>query len=235
MLGNIFFSLFLVLNIVGGLDAARSWPIVVGVAFTAILYIVRGGLKAGVFTDAMQSIAMIVASFVLWGIVWANSGGWEGLSRKLATVDQDLPGTLLHVGGFSPGHGVPPIVVVLGFIIVLTTYVLINQYEAIRFLGARSEWDFKMAALVASAATAICLWFNVSMGPFARADFPGLETIDQAYPLMVKKYLPPGSTCLPASSVWSLPACWRGDIPRSTRSESESPAFLFATSTLVSS
>ena len=196
VLGNIFFSLFLVLNIVGGLDAARSWPIVVGIAFTAILYIVRGGLKAGVFTDAMQSIAMIVASFVLWGIVWANTGGWEGLSQKLAAVDQELPGTLLHVGGYSPRDGVPPIVVVLSFIVVLTTYVLINQYEAIRFLGARSEWDFKMAAVVASAATAICLWFNVSMGPLSRADFPGLETIDQAYPLMVKKYLPPGLTGL---------------------------------------
>ncbi|MDP6650545.1 MAG: hypothetical protein QGF90_00260, partial [Gammaproteobacteria bacterium] len=40
--------------------------------------------------------------------------------------------------------------------------------------------------------TAICLWFNVSLGPLARADFPMLEMSDQAYPLMVKKYLPPG-------------------------------------------
>ena len=40
--------------------------------------------------------------------------------------------------------------VIFGFLVVLTTYAVINQYEAIRFLGARSEWDFKMAALVAS-------------------------------------------------------------------------------------
>ena len=71
-------------------------------------------------------------------------------------------------------------------------YVLINQYETIRFLGARSEWDFKMAALVASVATAVCLWFNVSLGPLARADFPALEMSDQAYPLMLKSYLPTG-------------------------------------------
>ena len=62
---------------------------------------------------------------------------------------------------------------IFGFLVVLTTYAIINQYEAIRFLGARSEWDFKMAVLVASIATAICLFFNVSLGPMARAQFPG--------------------------------------------------------------
>ena len=59
-------------------------------------------------------------------------------------------------------------------------------------MGARSEWDFKMAVLVASIATAICLFFNVSLGPMARAQFPGLEIVDRAYPLMIEAYLPAG-------------------------------------------
>ena len=88
-----------------------------------------------------------------------------------------LPETLLRIGGCAP-DGVLPLLVVFGFIVVLTTYVLINQYEAIRFLGARSEWDFKMATVVVSTATAICLWFNVSLGPLARADFPMLDMSD---------------------------------------------------------
>ena len=57
--------------------------------------------------------------------------------------------TRLPGGGYSP-DGVPTAMVVFGFVVVLTTYAVINQYEAIRFLGARSEWDFKMAVLVAS-------------------------------------------------------------------------------------
>ncbi len=191
VLGNIFYSVFLVLNLVADIEARWAWPIVVAMAFTAVLYIVRGGLRAGVFTDALQAVAMIVASFVLWGVVWSNAGGWMGLTDKLAGIDPTLPGTLLRVGGYAPS-GVHPVLVALGFVVVLTTYAVINQYEAIRFLGARSEWDFKMAALVASAATAICLWFNVSLGPLAHADFPTLEFSDQAYPLMVRKYLPPG-------------------------------------------
>ena len=49
--------------------------------------------------------------------------------------------------------------VIFGFLVVLTTYAVINQYEAIRFLGARSEWDFKMAALVASFLLFVVLWY----------------------------------------------------------------------------
>ena len=112
MLGNIFFSTFLVLNIVADIERVWSWLIVVAVAFTAILYIVRGGLKAGVVTDALQSVSMIVAAFVLWGVVWVNAGGWKGLNEKLAAIDTNLPETLLHVGGYSP-PGVPPLLVVL--------------------------------------------------------------------------------------------------------------------------
>lgn len=191
VLGNIFYSVFLVLNIVAGIDARWSWPIVVGVAFTAVLYIVKGGLRAGVFTDALQAVAMIVASFVLWGFVWHHAGGWSGLHGTLAGIDPTLPDRMLRVGGYSPS-GVHPALVALGFVVVLTTYAVINQYEAIRFLGSRSEWDFKMAALVASLATAVCLWFNVSLGPLAKANFPVLEFSDQAYPLLVRQYLPPG-------------------------------------------
>jgi SSS family solute:Na+ symporter len=191
VLGNIFYSVFLVLNLVADIEARWAWPIVVGMAFTAVLYIVKGGLRAGVFTDALQAVAMIVASFVLWGVVWSSTGGWSGLTSRLADISPELPDALLRVGGYAPS-GAPPILVALGFVVVLTTYAVINQYETIRFLGARSEWDFKMAALVASILTAICLWFNVSLGPLAHADFPTLAMSDQAYPLMVRKYLPPG-------------------------------------------
>ncbi len=191
VLGNIFFSMYLVLHIVADIEATTCWFVVVGVAISSVLYIVRGGLRAGVLTDALQSTTMIVASFVLWGFAYSGLGGWEGVATRLEAAEEGLADTLLKVGGYSP-DGVPALVVIFGFLVVLTTYAIINQYEAIRFLGARSEWDFKMAVLVASIATAICLFFNVSLGPMARAQFPGLEIVDRAYPLMIEAYLPAG-------------------------------------------
>ena len=191
VLGNIFFSMYLVLHIVADIEATTCWFVVVGVAISSVLYIVRGGLRAGVLTDALQSTTMIVASFVLWGFAYSGLGGWEGVATRLEAAEEGLADALLKVGGYSPA-GVPAPVVIFGFLVVLTTYAIINQYEAIRFLGARSEWDFKMAVLVASVATAICLFFNVSLGPMARAQFPGLEVVDRAYPLMIEAYLPAG-------------------------------------------
>ena len=191
VLGNIFFSMYLVLHIVADIEATTCWFVVVGVAISSVLYIVRGGLRAGVLTDALQSTTMIVASFVLWGFAYSGLGGWEGVATRLEAAEEGLADALLKVGGYSP-DGVPALVVIFGFLVVLTTYAIINQYEAIRFLGARSEWDFKMAVLVASIATAICLFFNVSLGPMARAQFPGLEVVDRAYPLMIEAYLPAG-------------------------------------------
>lgn len=151
VLGNIFFSMFLILSVVAQVGEGWSWTVVVGAAATSTLYIIRGGLQAAAFMDALQSVVMIVASLVLWGVLWGHVGGWDGLEQRLAALDPQLPATLLHVGGYSP-PGVSPWVVACSFVIVLTTYAVINQYEAIRFLGARSEWDFKMAALVASLA-----------------------------------------------------------------------------------
>ena len=89
------------------------------VACTAVAYIVRGGLRAGVFTDALQSAAMITASFGLWGVEWVRAGGWRGLHQKLAALDPELPDRPLHVGGYS-AEGVPPILVAIGFVVVLS-------------------------------------------------------------------------------------------------------------------
>jgi solute:Na+ symporter, SSS family len=191
VLGNIYFSVFLVLKVVAGMPPGWAWAVVLGVAVTAVLYIWTGGLRSDVVTDVLQAVPMVVGSFVLGIAVWWSVGGWSGLSAKLQAIDPKLPAQMLHVGGYSPG-GIPPTVVVFGMVIALIAYAVINQYEAIRFLGARSEWDYKMAAVVASVVTAITLWFNITMGPLAKVDFPALRIVDEAYPLMIKKYLPAG-------------------------------------------
>jgi solute:Na+ symporter, SSS family len=189
--GNMYFSMFLVLNIVAGVADTLAWAIVVGVAALTTLYVVTGGLRSDVITDCIQSVFMILASLILFVVVWNAVGGFAGAAEKLASMDPALPGRLLHVGGYSP-EGVPAIVVVIGFIVTLTMYVTINQYEWIRFLGGRSEWDMRMAAVLASVVTAVVVFFNLVMGPLGRVDFPNLQVVDQVYPLLIQKYLGPG-------------------------------------------
>lgn len=188
--GNMYFSMFLVLNIVAGVTDLWAWAVVVGVAALTVLYIVTGGLRSDVITDSLQSVFMIIASAALFIAVWSAVGGFAGAAAKLAAIDPNLPGQLLHVGGYSPG--VPAIVVVISFIVTLTMYVTINQYEWIRFLGSRSEWDMRMAAVLASVVTSVVVFFNLVMGPLGRVDFPNLQVVDQIYPLLITKYLGPG-------------------------------------------
>ena len=124
--GNMYFSMFLVLNIIAGVQDTLAWAFVVGVAALTVLYIVTGGLRSDVITDSIHSVFMILASLIMFLFVWNAVGGWAGATEKLAAIDPSLPNQLLHVGGFSPG-GVPPIVVVISFIVTLTMYVTINQ------------------------------------------------------------------------------------------------------------
>ena len=96
VLGNMAWSLFLTLNIVGGLDDISSWGIVVAIAALAAWYSAQGGLRSVAITDVLQYVTMAVASLLLWLVVWQAVGGWSGLESQLAAQDR---GWMLHVGG----------------------------------------------------------------------------------------------------------------------------------------
>ena len=188
VLGNMAWSLFLTLSIVGGLNENSSWGIVVGIAALAAWYSARGGLKSVAITDVLQYVTMAVASLLLWLMVWQAVGGWSGMETSLAAQDR---GWMLHVGGYEEA-GVPTPLVIFGWILVLVSYNAVNHSQAMRFLGARSEWDMKMGALVAGGATVIVMWLNITLGIMGRALFPRLEVVDQVFPLLVRDFLTPG-------------------------------------------
>ena len=188
VLGNIAWSLFPTLRIVGGLDNTLSWGIVVMIATLAAWYSAQGGLKSVAITDVLQYITMAVSSLVLWLLVWQVGGGWSGLETQLDVEDR---GWMLHVGGYQE-PGVPIPLVILGWIIVHVSYNAVNHSQAMRFLGARSEWDMKMGALVAGGVTVVVMWLNITLGIMGRALFPNLEVVDQVFPLLVSHFLAPG-------------------------------------------
>ena len=188
VLGNIAWSLFLTLRVVGGLSEFWSWATVVLIAMVAAWYSAQGGLKSVAITDVLQYVTMAVASILLWFVVWQTLGGWSAVQQKLAEQDRLW---MLHVGGYEQ-PGVPAPLVVYGWIVLLIAYGLVNHSQSIRFLGARSEWDMKMGALVAAGATAVVMWFNMTLGVLGRVQFPDLEVVDNVFPLLVRDFLTPG-------------------------------------------
>ena len=196
VLGNIAYSLYLTFRIVTDWTPLGASVLVGLVAFGAALYTASGGLRSVAVTDAIQSVFMIIASLVLWVTVWNAVGGWSGMEARLNAETPGLADSMLHVGGYSE-PGVPATLVVLGWIILLSAYCMVNHSQSMRMMAARSEWDMKMAALVASVITVVVAWFNVSIGIMGRAMMPGLggesgPGVDVIFPQLVSQYIGAG-------------------------------------------
>ena len=58
-----------------------------------------------------------------------------------------------------------------------------------RLLGARSEWDMRAAAALASAVLIVVMWCNVSLGVMGKALYPGLAHVDSAFPRLFVDHL----------------------------------------------
>ena len=199
VLGNVAFSLYLTFSTLTGWGAG-SWWLVGAIAAAAAAYTATGGLKSVAVTDAMQSVVMSAASLVLWLTLWNVVGGWGGLEERFRSIDPALVESMMHVGGRHE-PGVPAPLMIFGWVIVLTAYCVVNHSQAMRLLAARSEWDMKMAAFVASVVTAIVMWFNITLGILARAVYLELEAVDRAYPMLVREFLAPGLVGLVVAGV----------------------------------
>ena len=189
VMANVAFSLYLTFTTLTGWGD-QTWWLVVAIAFGAAVYTASGGLKSVAITDAIQSVVMIAASLVMWWTVWNSVGGWTGVETTFERIDPNLTEAMLHVGARSDPH-VPPALVVVGWMITLTAYCVVNHSQAMRLLAARSEWDVKMAAVTAGSVTAVVMWFNVTLGILGRAVFPDLESVDEIFPQLIHRFLGP--------------------------------------------
>ena len=195
VLANVAFSLYLTFDILTGWGS-QTWWLVVGIAFGAAAYTASGGLKSVAITDTLQSAVMLMAAVVLWWSVWDAVDGWNGMQSRLnqhvtdGRLDADVAHAMTHVGG-SGDNSAPAILVVFGFIVVMTSYCVINQSQAMRMLASRSKWDLRMAAVAAALVTLVVLWFNVSLGLMGRAVIPDLATGDKIFPELVRQFLLP--------------------------------------------
>lgn len=194
VLANVAFSLFLTFSVLTQWGD-QTWWLVVAIAGGAALYTASGGLRSVAVTDTLQSVVMLFASMALWWTVWTAIGGWSGLEENLGEhvasgrLTAETARATTHVGGYN-NPDVPPALVVLGFVVVLSSYCVINQSQTMRLLASRSLWDMKMAAVAAGVVTSVVMWFNVTLGLMGRAVLPELDTPDQIFPELIKTYLP---------------------------------------------
>jgi SSS family solute:Na+ symporter len=206
VLGIIATTIYLTVSIVFEWEAG-AWWVVGSIALLATIYTAWGGLRSVAVTDALQSVVMLIASIILFVLVWSAVGGWSGIESKLDEHDSSLPPQMLHVGNDritttdvthlsaqaiasklllggehdkQKGvitHRTPAWLFCIQFLIAGMAYSVVNHTQSMRLLGSRSVWDMKMSVVVAGSIMLAVTFFNLMMGVMGRALYPELHLL----------------------------------------------------------
>lgn len=162
------------------------WETCIGLALFAGAYTAFGGLKAVVYTDALQAVILITGCSVLtymmlaqvdfsWATMVASApDGHYSVIRPIGDSELPWPGLIL---------GVP----FLGF-----WYVATNQYITQRILGAKSIQHARWGIMLACLLKMTPFFIMIIPGAVALVVFPGLANGDMVFPTMVREVLPVG-------------------------------------------
>lgn len=159
------------------------------IGFIGALYAATGGLKAIVYADLIQGLALLIGGMVIFFVALDASGGWT----KFAAENPEKLKMLLF-----PGHAgykdLPWYTVFSGMWIVMVYYCGLNQFIVQRNLAAKTLKDGQLGMIFAGG-----LWLLV---PFAIV-IPGIMAgnlfgaelagkSDAAYPILIKHLIGPG-------------------------------------------
>ncbi|MEZ6047238.1 MAG: hypothetical protein R3C11_16980 [Planctomycetaceae bacterium] len=177
-----------------------------------------------VWTDALQSFIIFAGCAAIFFSVWSQVGGWSGLENKLNTLpdpywvesngwvglteEQQLPTeeenlirqplrNWVRIGSFvNPGDPTPPILILLGWVIIGLGYYTVNHTQTMRLMGARSLWDMKMAAILGAAIGIPLMMMVILLGLFGRVLYPDMTVgevkADELFPMLANDYLTTG-------------------------------------------
>ena len=163
-----------------------------GALITVILtgiYTIMGGLRAVVYTEALQAVVLILGSITITVIGFIKLGGWGNLVSLAGSE---------HLNLFRPlsDPDFPWLGMVLAPPIVGIWYWCTDQVIVQRTLAARNETQARRGTIFGSYLKLLPFWIFIIPGviAFALTQTGQLElgAADQAFPAMVKALLPAG-------------------------------------------
>ena len=162
------------------------WETSIGLALIAGVYTVSGGLKAVVYTDAIQAVILIVGCGILTWILFDKVDfDW---AKVIASAPED------HFSVVRPldDEGLPWPGLLMGVPFLGFWYWSTNQYIIQRALGARDLQQARWGIIFAGFLKIIPLFIMVIPGAIALTVYPDLPTGDAVFPFLVTNVLPVG-------------------------------------------
>jgi SSS family solute:Na+ symporter len=166
-----------------------TWPLTVIVlllAGAASVYTILGGLRAVIYTEAVQAVVLIAGAVLISVTAFTRAGGWHAVMTGVAPAAVSLLRP-------ASDRGVPWPGLVLGIPILGFYYWCTNQYIVQRVLSAQNIDEARWGNLFAGLLKLPVLFLMVLPGTCALLLFPHLPRSDQVYPTLILKLLPTGT------------------------------------------
>ena len=157
-----------------------------GLAFIAALYTASGGLKAVVYTDAIQAVILIIGCSILTYILM------ERIDFDFARVLASAPAEHFSVVRPMDDESLPWLGLLVGVPFMGFWYWSTNQYIIQRVLGGKDIRHARWGVIFAGFLKIIPLFVMVIPGAIALTIYPDIEKGDQVFPFLVTNVLPVG-------------------------------------------
>ncbi len=161
------------------------WWIVAALATAAGLYTTFGGLRAVIYTEAVQAVVLLAGAVIISLGAFSRAGGWHTVMSGVDPAAVSLIRPIGDPGVPWPGllFGIP----LLGFY-----YWCTNQSIVQRMLSAKNIDHARWGALFAGLLKLPVLFLIVLPGTCALLLFPNLPRADTVYPTLILRLLPAG-------------------------------------------
>ena len=182
-LATVLYSGALALNAIFGVDTTLAiWAI----GILAGIYTIYGGLRAVVWSDLIQGIALLAGGVLVTILAFQRVGG--------VSEFMELAGDRLHTVLPADHPEMPWVAVFIGGLWIPNLFYWgLNQFITQRTLAARSLRDGQRGILLAAVIKLGIPFIIVFPGIIAAELFPDqIATSDQAYPVLIRELLPVG-------------------------------------------
>lgn len=164
-------------------DTSFEVGVLLGVGIV-VSYSVAGGMIAGVYTDVVQGMLMVVAAGVIFFLALSEGGGLGNMVAGIAEASPD------YVGPW----GLLPAAIPLGWYLVFSLGILGQPHIVHKFYmindPRRMKWGALLAAAAGMVASLVMLSVGLAMRYFAEAEGIVLATPDDAAPTFMADHAP---------------------------------------------
>jgi len=191
--------MYLVSLVVATITGANIVLVIAVTGVATVIYTVLGGIEGVIWTDVVQSIALIAGGLIVLVVVGVKVPGGPG-----AVIAEAAAADKFKLFDFSATLARPTFwVLALSGVINYFYFLAGNQNQVQRYQCAGSDAEAKKAALIGSLssvfvwclflAVGTCLWVYYQHFPDPEAaSFAAAGKGDKVFPLFIAKELPPG-------------------------------------------